>query len=1230
MNYFLYIVKNEHLIILRKIIPHLIILLTVIFLAQQVQAQAEFVQNKGQWDSKVEYRADFSTGSFFLENQGFTVVMHNTEDLKKVSDQMHGTNKLTVTGERIVLNSHAYKVKFLGGSSFAANVPDKIQPYHNNYFVGDDKTKWAADCKIAQAVSYKNIYPNIDVRYYSDAGKMKYDIIVYPGGDVDAIAMQYAGADKIEVKNKELLINTSAGLIKELYPYTFQVKEAGRQTVNCKYVVKNNVVRFKVDDYDPKSTIIIDPTLIFSTFTGSTADNWGYAATPGLDGSFYSSGISFGTGFPVSPGAYQTVYGGGAADDQIGKGYDISIMKFSANGTQRLYATYLGGSGNEQPSSMICDQQGNLFITGRTSSNNFPGVPIRQGARIDYDIFVVKINNAGTLLLGGARAGGTRDDGVNIRGKHVTPSGAFATRRNYGDDARGEVIIDAAGNVLIASCTQSLNFPVTTGALQPAFGGGNTGVPGEINHFPQDGVIMKFTPNLGTVLFSTFFGGSGDDACFVLAQSPATGNIFVAGGTNSPILQGTNAGVLQPNYAGGIVDGFVTEILNNGSAIVRTTYQGTAGNDMVYGIQFDKFGFPYIMGTTTGNWTVFNSPYNNNNNGIGGKQFISKLKPDLSAYIYSTIFGTNTGPGGAPNLSPIAFLVDRCQNVYVSGWGGGINTGSYPTAGTLNLPSVNPIPNIPAPDGNDFYFFVLERNATSQLFGSHFGHNGGDIGEHVDGGTSRFDGNGIVYQALCSCIDGGGFFPTTPGAWSATNNSLACNLAAVKIEMNFAGVGANIRTLINNIPDAVSGCNPLKVVAFDSLSKAVTFFWNWGDGSKIDTLTGRSDTSHTYTLPVGVDEAFYTIMLIAEDSSKCNIRDTAYKRIKVSTNFATLALSFVKLDPCTNLTYQFTNRSQAFIGSFDNKGFVWNFGDGTTDTGSITYNPIHRYASPGSYRVTLCVIDTFVCNSPDCVDTLLSVASVVRASFNTNPRSCVGAPLTFNNTSTGGQTFIWEFGDNTTSTDPALSITHTYTNSGTYNVRLIAFNPNTCNLSDTSAYFSVTVFDIPTANFDWSPNPPQENKPTNFNNRSIGATRYLWKFGDGETSTEVNPVHQYNTTATFKATLFAFNDANCVDSITRDVPILIVPLLDVPNAFTPGRFGKNGIIKVEGFGIGTMIWTIYNRWGQVVFASTDRRQGWDGFFKGKLQPMDVYAYTLDVEFTDGQKLRKTGDISLLR
>jgi len=125
-----------------KILRFLIIWFSFTLCVIQVNAQVEFIQNKGQWNSRVEYRGDFSTGSFFLENEGFTVAIHNVADLKLLSEQMHGHNTRSSTlGQPITINSHAYKVKFLGGNSFAKNVPDKIQPYYNNYFTGNDQSK---------------------------------------------------------------------------------------------------------------------------------------------------------------------------------------------------------------------------------------------------------------------------------------------------------------------------------------------------------------------------------------------------------------------------------------------------------------------------------------------------------------------------------------------------------------------------------------------------------------------------------------------------------------------------------------------------------------------------------------------------------------------------------------------------------------------------------------------------------------------------------------------------------------------------------------------------------------------------------------------------------------------------------------------------------------------------------------------------------------------------------
>ncbi len=1187
------------------------LLLLTVFSAH---AQMEFVENKGQWDRKVNFKGDFTGGSFFLEKAGFTVLLHHPEDLNNLSEKLHGHSHtdLPKTAMRreisddssqnnFILRSHAYKVSFAGASSQVQIIPDKVMPGYNNYFIGNDTTKWANNCKIYEAVTYKNVYPNVDVRYYSDAGKLKYDIIVYPGGDVNAIAMRYEGANKLEVKNKELVINTSVGNLKELYPYSYQVANGKQQTINCRYTVRNNIVKFKIDNFDANSTLIIDPTLIFSTFTGSTADNWGYTATPGPDGSFFAGGICFNAGYPVSPGAFQTTFGGGVNEDVNGA-YDMAIFKFSPNGSNRLYATYIGGNGNEQPHSMMCDPQGNLVIAGRSSSTNYPITRPVIGSGGGYDIVITKLNALGTAVIGSVKMGGAADDGVNIGNKYTAPLGAITIRRNYGDDARSEVILDGSNNIYLASCSKSDNFPVTLGAIQPGFAGGR-----------QDGIIAKFSPNLASTLFATYFGGGGDDACFVLSISPVSGNLYVAGGTTSNNLPGDKTGVIAGTYRGGETDGFITQLLNDGSSLIRTTYQGTTGNDLVYGIQFDKLGFPYIMGTTTGNWPVLNATYSN----PGSKQFISKLQPNLSGYVYSTVFGTNAA---LPNLSPVAFLVDRCENVYVSGWGGGINNkAGYPSAGTFGLPEVNPLPGLPKADGQDFYFFVLGKNAQSQLFGSHFGQNGG-TGDHVDGGTSRFDANGVIYQAMCANCGHGAAFPTTPGVWSINNNSTNCNQAAVKISMNFAGVGAGLRTEIGGVPYDTVGCMPLTVTFRDTLIAAKKYYWDFGDGKKDTTLTGV--INHTYNI-VGT----FTVMLIKEDSVKCNIRDTATITIKVGTNKAFLDFTYSKIGNCNDLNYEFINKSKATIGHFSNKGFVWDWGDGSPKDTLSDAPHIHTFPAPGTYKITLCVIDTFICNAPECVDTVVNIAANVKAQFETPANGCLPYNASFKNTSIGGTVFAWDFGDATTSND--VSPTHLYTNPGVYTIKLIAEDPNTCNKID-STFFNITVSVSPTASFTWGPNPLPVNTPVQYTNNSQGATSHIWEFGDGETSTSVNPAHLFNSSNTFKTCLIAINQFGCRDTFCLDIPVEINPLLDVPNAFTPGKFGRNGVINVRGFGIGKMSWKIFNRWGQIVFETNDRTQGWDGTFKGALQPMDVYTYTLDVEFTDGKKLRKTGDITLLR
>jgi len=1228
----------------------------------------EYIENKGQWDSTIRFSAEISTGNVFMQRKGFTVLLHDTGDLKRIGLLLHGdlaeagvsstgfkagggTKAVTSTpktnipptpgsggsggaGDPFLLHSHAYRVSFENANDAVEIAGDKAVDSYNNYFKGDPKN-WAIQCRIFQGIWYRNMYDGIDVHYYTNQGSIKYDIVVRPGADPGRIVLKYEGQDKLFIRKNRIYVQTSVGTVTELEPRSYQVTDSGRVDLPCSYsLLPGNRVQFKIKNYSPASTLVIDPTEVFCSFSGSKSDNWGYTATYDGGGNFYMGGIVLdetgqgaknGAGYLASPGAFQTSFQGGDGSEGDGYEYDVAIMKLNASGTKRVYATYLGGRGDEQPHSMIVDNSGNLIVTGRTSSGNFPpniaNVTL-NGNGGGFDLFVVKFNSSGTALLGSKRIGGSGWDGVNFAPKYLVndqyPEGAVGLRLNYGDDGRSEVILDPAGNVYIAACTQSSDFPTTPNAFQKASGGG------------QDGVLLKLNPDLSSVLFSTYLGGTGIDAAFELALNPADNTIWVAGGTNSNNFPGrSNAAVLHSGPIGGI-DGFVAVVSNDGSQLIKSTYFGTTSTDMIYGIDFDKYGYPYIVGTTDGVVPVFNSPWNQSNPGqASGKQFITKLQPDLNGIVYSA----NFGPGNTqhPSISPTAFLVDRCQNVYVSGWGGGPDsTEHYANSGTWNLPvTAGAIKS--NTDGKDFYFFVLQKNAASQLYGSYFGQQFGNYGDHVDGGTSRYDQQGVIYEAVCANCYLGATFPTTPGVWASTNGagSLGCNEAAVKINFNFSGVAAGLKVVTHGRGDSV-GCVPLTATIADTIRNAKSYIWDFGDGTVVNNTTQYS-FDHVYTR-VGV----YKVTLIAIDSNSCNVADTAVHYVIVKDFPAEIDFRYDKIGPCESFTYQFTNLSSAAgaPAPFSDTAFNWAFGTGATLNGQpVTAKPQYTYPAPGPYKVTLSLVDTSYCNSPMDTTRLLYVTMNDTARFTTPQFGCAPYTAEFTNVSIGGQKFYWNFGDGSPIDSIDYSPTHLYPNIGAYTVTLTAIDSTTCNIISTYSY-TITVQGKPKVDFSYSPEPPQPaNTPTVFSDASSPGVKYEWFFGDGTSEVKTTPdtvVHLYIKTDTFQVCEVVTNESGCTDTACHAVPAVINPLLDVPNAFTPGRFGVNSVVKVVGFGITHMTWRIYNRWGQLMFESVNPYVGWDGTYHGTPQPMDVYAYTLEAEYSDGSHATKKGDITLIR
>lgn len=1166
----------------------------------------DFIENKGQWNSPFLYKAETGKGDVYLQPNGFTYIIGASSNNDLLSLYHHGA---IVTPP--VLNFHAYRVVFENANKPQINA-DKPATYYFNYFHGKDSSRWKTNIHPFRVVDYKKLYDGIDMHISSQNGNMKYEFIVAAKADPSVIKMRYRGQDNMSLKKGNLIINTSVGDVTELKPYVYQYINDTRVQVRCNYKLNDNVISYEFpDDYDKSVPLIIDPTVVFATFSGSKADNWGYTATYDEHGNFYNGGlvhITYSAGTPpvpldsfdiVTAGAFQTTYAGGTTSAGNNYESDISLVKYNSSGSTVIWATYLGGSNNEQPHSMVVDTFDNLIIAGRTYSNDFPtkAGSYDQSFNGGGDIVVVKLKSDGTALLGSTYIGGTGDDGVNFNAQEFIFGNL---KHNYGDDARSEVILDKTGNVYVTACTQSTDFPTTPTAIKTSLGGA------------QDGVVFKMNPNLTSLTWSTYFGGGGEDAGYVLALDTAQTHLYVAGGTSSSNFP-TTGGTLHPSYLGSI-DGYILRFLNSSTyALQKETFIGSTtstDDDQVYGIQVDANNMVYVMGQSLGgHFAVTSGVYTNANS----TQFIQKLDSNLATNIFSTVYGT--GDASHTDISPVAFLIDNCEHIYISGWGGVlIASAGFPasTGSTTGLPVTSDAAQSTT-DGHDFYFICLAKDATSLLYATFMGGSG-PLGEHVDGGTSRFDKYGIVYQAICGGCGGSSSFPTTTGAWSTTNKSGNCNEIALKIAFELGNVVAKAQAY-----PSTKGCLPFTVHFGDSSINAKTYAWDFGDGGK-DTVRYPI---HTFT-SVGV----FSVRLIINNPNACKVLDTAYLTITVDTNFMRPSFTWSLVDSCDSFNVAFNNTSvfSHTPGASAFTTFYWDFGDGNNYTG--TTPPVHYYASKGSYTARLVMTDTTACNSPDTVSQTFTLDNVlVTAKFFAPDSVCKGEPVQFHDSSAYGTSWSWFFGDGNTSTvEFAL---HTFDTVGTFTVMFVVSNPGSCNGSDTFIR-SITVLDVPHADFSFSPVVAETNVPTTFTNLSVNAIKYAWVFGDGSLSSEVNPVHQYKRSGTYNVCLYARNSSNCPSYLCRLVTADVKPLADIPSAFSPNGDGSNDILFVRGAGIVTMDLQIFNRWGVLLFESNDQRIGWDGKFNGTPQPMEAYAYVLHVTFIDDTKMVKKGNVTLLR
>lgn len=792
-----------------------------------------FTQNKGQWPAHVQFRALIPGGVLFVEDDALTYVLH------RGGPAHHGNAAVPV-------QAHAFRVRFEGAHAQRAEA-FAIQPGYANYFIGNDPDRWGTRCSLSQGVLLHDLYPGITLRIDGRHG-LKYDLLVAPGADVSQVRMHYEGQDRLVLDEQGVTAHTSVGHVRESPPVAFQRAEGDSLPVPCRFRRHADRISFELPQgHDPTLPLTIDPIITFGSYSGSTADNFGFTASYDEGGHLYGAGIVFNIGYPLTVGVLQPSWMGAV---------DIGVSKWTPDGSSLVWSTYLGGNRSDTPHSLVVNSNDELYILGATGSSDLPvtanvvgptfqgGPAINQweGVTSGYgflhpfgcDILLAHLSADATSLIGCTYVGGTGNDGVN---------NVADLAYNYGDAFRGEIALDALERPVIATSTQSSDIFMTADGAQITYGGG-----------AQDAYLARFSPDL-TSGQATYYGGSGADSGFGV-QFASNGLIYLTGATTSSDLM--MAGNPHDATYNGQTDGFVAAFADGGLGLFASTFVGTPDHDESYFVQLNTSDEVYLVGQTRGNFPVTPGKYAN----PGSSQFIQKFNAGLTTSLWSTVIGSGAG---TEDISPSAFLVSDCGQIYFSGWGGETNHYGVATASTTSGLPVSPDAYQPNTNGSDFYLMVLEPEAVALNYATFFG--GGLSKEHVDGGTSRFDKRGHVYQAVCAGCGNLDDFPTTPGAWSATNGSNNCNLGVFKFDLVQI-----ISSIDIDGPHYV--CLPDGTAQFLNLSVGgSSYHWDFGDGSLGST---EEEPSHDYTEP-----GLYTIRMILSDNDPCTHDDTTYVTLAV-------------------------------------------------------------------------------------------------------------------------------------------------------------------------------------------------------------------------------------------------------------------------------------------------------------------------------------------------------------
>jgi hypothetical protein len=603
-----------------------------------------FVENAGQWDSRVRFRAESGGLELLLTDDG--CIARFAERIPADADKSAGAAKSAAVraleprvrpDDRVVGAALAFRP---AGAARTAPAPGLRVPGETNYLIGNDPSQWRRGVAAYDSVVYHDWLPGVDVRFLERDGIPTYDILLAPGASPDSVAFEWEGADSLEVDaDGHLVAKTKVGELRHLAPSTYEIGEAGeRRALASRFkVLADGKVGFAVTGRNPARRLVIDPGIVYSTFVGGSSLDAGFGIANDTTGNAYVTGYTVSTNFPVTTGAFDT---------SLNFSYDAYVSKIAADGSAYIYSTYLGGAGVDQGLSITVDSTGAAYVVGTTLSINFPTTINAYDKTFGFgfvfgDCFVTKLAPSGNTLVFSTYLGGN------------------------GDDVALRVRVDGANNVYIAGWTRSTDFitPVTAGT---AFDNSYNGTAGSNL---GDAFFAELNPAGSALLYATLLGGPSSDGAAGMAID-SQGHVVITGLAHGGFPK---KGTPFNTFMGG-ADLFVASIdptLSGQNSLLFSAILGGANDDFGNALDIDSTDAIYVAGCSeSGAFPTVGGSFDTTFNGGGADAIVLKMSSTGSQLGYSTFLGG----GGADTGTGI--VVDAAGAAYVSGR---TNSQGFPT-----------------------------------------------------------------------------------------------------------------------------------------------------------------------------------------------------------------------------------------------------------------------------------------------------------------------------------------------------------------------------------------------------------------------------------------------------------------------------------------------------------------------------------------------------------------------